>query len=359
MPLPSEVVRIAPCVAGPEAYAAAAASFVRASLLLPQTSFGSSLRTLVCCEMFHATEGVLAQPDDPIPRFKEVLLRYGALMEAAARTPRGYRGRPPSRKETLELQTARHYGRLFSQFDTRHYYDEAYSLLRERLARNGFDRRFPRGRMALDAGCGGGRYTVSLRRLGFQRVIGVDFSEQGIRDAKSRLRRSRIAGVSFRRGSVLDLPFRDGSFDFAFSNGVLHHTKDMARGFRELLRVLRPGGRGFVYVIEKPGGIFWDAIEVLRVLMKRVSHDAARETFKQLGVPTNRTFYILDHVMAPINVRSTPPEVETLLVAAGAADIRRLDRGARFDRVERIHRGEPHIQTKVGVGENRYFFAKP
>jgi ubiquinone/menaquinone biosynthesis C-methylase UbiE len=350
---------MAPCVAAPAAYAGAAAAFVRASLMLPHTSFGECFRTLVCCEVFHATEAALTQDADPIPPFNAVLQRYGVLMKAASQAPHGWRARSAGRTGTIDGQTAGHYGSLFKQFDARHYYDEAYSLLRVRLERNGFDWRFARGRKALDAGCGGGRYTVALRRLGFQQVIGLDFSEQGIRDARSRLHRCPAEGVSFRHGSVLDLPFSDGAFDFVYSNGVLHHTKQMARGFRELLRVLKPGGRGFVYVIEKPGGIFWDVIELLRVLMKPVSHDTARGLFGLLGIATNRTFYILDHVMAPINVRSTPAEVEGLLAAAGAVDIRRLDRGADADRVERIHRGEPHIHTKVGVGENRYFFGKP
>jgi hypothetical protein len=63
--------------------------------------------------------------------------------------------------------------------------------------------------------------------------------------------------------------------------------------------------------------------------------------------------------MAPINIRSTPAEVESLLSGAGAVDIQRLDRGADFDRIERIHSGEPHAHAKFGVGENRYFFRRP
>lgn len=357
--LPPDVVRAAPCVTGREGYASAAAAFVRASLSLPNTSFGCTIRTLVCCEVFHATETVLGRRGDPRPPFKEMLRRYGTLMRVAADAPHGWRRRLESRRGTLEQQTGRHYGMLFRRFDARHYYGEAYELLRTRFERNGLHGRFAHGLKALDAGCGGGRYTVALRRFGFKRVVGVDLSEEGIRDAKARLRCSGLDGVSFRRGSVLHLPFADRSFDFAFSNGVLHHTKDMPRGFRELLRILKPGGSGFVYVIENPGGVFWDTIELLRVLMKPVSHDVAREVFVGLGVAANRTFYILDHIMAPINIRSTPAEVQRLLQRAGAVDIHRLNRGADLDRMERIYRRDAHGHIKFGVGENRYFFRKP
>jgi len=69
-------------------------------------------------------------------------------------------------------------------------------------------------------------------------------------------------------------------------------------------------------------------------------------------------FYMLDHVMAPINERLTPAEIEASLVGAGACDVRRLTRGADFDRVEQIHRGAPFATVKFGVGENRYVFTR-
>ncbi len=77
-----------------------------------------------------------------------------------------------------------------------------------------------------------------------------------------------------------------------------------------------------------------------------------------LGVPGNRIFFMLDHVMVPINVRLRPRQVEDALAAAGARDVRRLERGTDFDRIEAIHRGIPFAEVKFGVGENRYVFGK-
>ena len=76
------------------------------------------------------------------------------------------------------------------------------------------------------------------------------------------------------------------------------------------------------------------------------------------GVSAYDTFYIFDHAMVPINIRSTPKEVENLLENSGANNIRRLKRGTEFDRVERIFRKEPFAEIKYGVGENRYYFEK-
>jgi hypothetical protein len=126
----------------------------------------------------------------------------------------------------------------------------------------------------------------------------------------------------------------------------------------ELVRVLKPGGLGWLYLIENPGGIFWDSIEILRVVMRDESHSGARIALQALGIPGNRIFYMLDHVMVPINLRLTASEIENGLASAGAVDIRRLDRGVDFDRIERIYQGEPYAAEKFGIGESRYLFSK-
>lgn len=200
---------------------------------------------------------------------------------------------------------------------------------------------------------------MALKRLGFAEVVGVDYSEEAIASANERLELAGIEQVSFERGDVLDLPFADACFDFVFSNGVLHHTRDMERGVMELLRVLKRNGRGFIYLIEKPGGIFWDVIEILRPVMRPVPYELARQQFAVLGVPPNRRFYVLDHIMVPINIRSTAENVRALLESAGAVDIRRLTRGTDFDRVEQKHCQVPFHDVKYGIGENRFFFSKP
>lgn len=49
--------------------------------------------------------------------------------------------------------------------------------------------------------------------------------------------------VAYQEGNALDMPFADGTFDAAFSNGSLHEWEDPARVFCEIARVLKPGGR--------------------------------------------------------------------------------------------------------------------
>ena len=210
----------------------------------------------------------------------------------------------------------------------------------------------------LDAGCGGGRYTVAWKLLGAKTATGCDVSETGLADAQRRVQEGGISGVVFEHGNVLALPFATSRFDIVFSNGVLHHTVDWEQGVKELVRVLKPGGLGWLYLIENPGGLFWDIIEVLRVIMKGEKRETARAALRVMGMPANRIFYMLDHVMVPINVRLTPHQIEACLAAAGATQIRRLKRGTNFDRIEHIYQNKPYAKVHFGVGENRYVFSK-
>ncbi|MFN6204671.1 MAG: hypothetical protein ACK496_19660, partial [Acidobacteriota bacterium] len=126
----------------------------------------------------------------------------------------------------------------------------------------------------------------------------------------------------------------------------------------QLVRVLKPGGLGWLYLIENPGGLFWEMIEIMRQIMANEEHRLAREILGLMGLPANRIFYMLDHVLAPVNLRLTPQEIEEALGDSGAVAVQRLARGTDFDRIERLHRGEPYASVKYGVGENRYIFSR-
>ena len=103
--------------------------------------------------------------------------------------------------------------------------------------------------LILDAGCGDG---VDLASTGLEegcRVVGVELSDGGVRASAS-----RIAGVErshLVQGSVLALPFPAGTFDNAYSYGVVHHTVDPELAVREIARALKTGGKLLIYVYEE------------------------------------------------------------------------------------------------------------
>jgi len=338
-----------------------------ASRILGSTRWGSTARAWCVSYLFMGMDQIFASNQDPIAGINELFDNLTSFLRAATVSGINQLGSTltqaasedaDSNRRTIEKVTGQYYGRLFRAFSSSSFWVEPVELLRTRLERNGIDISQLERKKVLDAGCGGGRYTVAWRLLGAGRVVGVDVSAIGIASAQQRVKEAGLDKVSFRKGSVLDLPFPDESFDIVFSNGVLHHTVDWQRGISEIVRVVKTGGIGWLYLIENPGGLFWAVIKVLRELMKGENREFARVSLQMLGIPDNRIFYMLDHVMAPINLQLRPAEIEECLVSAGATQIRRLNRGADFDRIERIYQNEPFAQLKYGIGENRYIFSK-
>jgi SAM-dependent methyltransferase len=321
------------------------------------------LRSWCVPHVFGRREEIFASNGEPVRPFQELLSSTARLLHRLAdeRFPTyasDAAGAPESTPATVERITGEHYGNLFKGFSPDAYWRETEQLLSTRLMRNGVELSAINARSMLDAGCGGGRYTAAWRRIGARPAVGIDISPLNVADARARAAAAGIDYLSYEEGNVLELPFADHRFDIVFSNGVLHHTRDWRQGIVELVRVLKPGGLGWLYLIEHPGGLFWDSIEILRDVMSRVDRGIARHALADLGIAENRIFYMLDHVMVPINIRLTADEIVSCLHSAGATDVRRLTRGADFDRVERIHRGEPYAREKYGVGEHRFLFSK-
>tara|TARA_B100000315_G_C14525133_1_gene563465 strand:+ start:256 stop:1326 length:1071 start_codon:yes stop_codon:yes gene_type:complete len=350
--------KIAPNLKGVP-YGEHAVRFIETAANLGSEPAHELLRVLSVYSVYHGKEAIEKSDADPVLPLCELFDRHTKfLKEGGGSLPKLNLSVSREEFEGVEQATGEHYGNLFSEFDEHHYFEEPVKLLRERFERNELPIAEFQEKKALDAGCGGGRYTVALKKIGFGEVVGVDISEPGLKTCRARLAEKGIDGITYKEGTVLELPLDDESFDFVFSNGVLHHTQDLVKGIHELLRVLKRGGHGFLYLIENPGGIYWDVIEILRCVMKDVDFAYARAVFHMLGVPPNRRFFILDHIMVPINIRSTCTEIETWLKEAGATKLRRLSRGTDFDRVEQVYQKKPYAEMKFGVGDQRYFFNK-
>lgn len=98
----------------------------------------------------------------------------------------------------------------------------------------------------LDVGCGASaRNPFFVRRYWGKEAVAVDLSRRTLGRAKARIH------VPYVNASVLHLPFRAESFDFAMSTGVIHHTSAPRAALRELKRVVRPGGGLFVSVYNR------------------------------------------------------------------------------------------------------------
>jgi arsenite methyltransferase len=101
------------------------------------------------------------------------------------------------------------------------------------------------GETVLDLGSGGGiDVLLSARRVGpTGRAIGVDMTDEMLALAERNRREAGATNVEFVKGTIEHLPLPDASVDVVISNCVVNLATDKPAVFREIARVLRPGGR--------------------------------------------------------------------------------------------------------------------
>ena len=93
----------------------------------------------------------------------------------------------------------------------------------------------------LDIGCGTGNYTIALHRAGIN-FIGVDPSEEMLDIA-----RRRCETIEWKRGKAESLPLEDETVDGTIASLTIHHWVSLEKGFQELARALKPGGRVVIF----------------------------------------------------------------------------------------------------------------
>ncbi len=158
------------------------------------------------------------------------------------------------RHAVREHSSQRHLSHFNSLFTGRG--SRIYDVVMVRLTRRLYQRviadlatlRLTEGKV-LDAGTGPGTLVRELARsLPGLQVYGIDLSEDMIGLARTHARREQLEErVHFESGDVAHLPYPDQSFDVVVSTISMHHWHELEQPLRELYRVLRPGGRVWIY----------------------------------------------------------------------------------------------------------------
>lgn len=101
------------------------------------------------------------------------------------------------------------------------------------------------GETIVDLGSGGGLDCfLAAQRVGATgKVIGVDMTPEMLAKARGNAKRLGTTNVEFREGFIEHLPVADGEADVVISNCVINLSPDKPQVFRDIYRVLKPGGR--------------------------------------------------------------------------------------------------------------------
>ncbi len=124
----------------------------------------------------------------------------------------------------------------------------------------------PKARV-LDLGCGAGHTSFAAASAAAE-VVAYDLTAEMLETVEAEAARRGLTRIRTKQGSVEELPFDDGSFNWVVSRYSAHHWRNVSQELREGRRVLKPGGT--LCIMDIAGGseplldTYMQAVEVLR-----------------------------------------------------------------------------------------------
>jgi L-amino acid N-acyltransferase YncA/ubiquinone/menaquinone biosynthesis C-methylase UbiE len=184
------------------------------------------------------------------------------------------------------------------------------------------------GETVLDLGSGSGLdVLVSARRVGPQgRAIGLDATEEMLELARRNAEKAGVTNAEFLHGCIEEIPLPHASVDSVISNCVITLSADKARVFREIARVLRPGGRlGVSDVLaddtltdaERAAGA--DRIECLSSSLTAAVYERMLRVAGLVDVEIRRTHAVGEKLYAAL-IRAAKPRLDIVPMTAEHAD---------------------------------------
>ncbi|MFO7769364.1 MAG: arsenite methyltransferase [bacterium] len=169
------------------------------------------------------------------------------------------------------------------------------------------------GHTVLDLGSGAGvDVFMAADGVGPEgRVIGVDMTPEMVELARANARKDGRTNVEFRLGEIEHLPAADASIDVVISNCVINLVPDKAQVYREIFRILRPGGRFSISDVVSWGGlpreVQEDAASVTGCVGGAMEQEAYLDVIREAGFDEVRVEQQQDYALfesEPYGVRS-------------------------------------------------------
>ena len=227
-------------------------------------------------------------------------------------------------------------------------------VLSELLKRSNININLIKGKKVLDMGCGSGRFTNAFAKLGCKLAIGVDLGDHGLKVARQFAKKNKINNSKFIKASVLNLPFKNNSFDFVFCKGVLHHTGNLSKGLFEIKRILKNESYAFIYLYGA-GGVFWDTRKWMRKIISKIPIDYTIKILKDIGMPSRRTIFV-DSWYVPVEEHVNKIELENWFKKNNFSF--RKYKNAKKTELEYRESKDKFFKEMYGSGELRYIIKK-
>lgn len=294
--------------------------------------------------------------DHPATEILSLLKKLSSLGNNHLATLKGYpnsdfHSENSDQKGDIENKTSELYSKLWEGYNEEILLKESKDSIINRIGEKNIIQHI-KNKSVLDLGCGSGRYSLALSMLGAKHVTGMDLHSHSYESSSIIAKKNKL-NVSFVEGNALNLPFEDYTFDFVFSNGVLHHTQNWKNALDEYYRVMKFSGFLYLYATD---GFFWTTRKVMRKIFEDIPKKLCFEVLKTLGMPSNRMIF-MDVWYVPIEEHISKKELEQSfnenhLKSQKLVSKKHLD----IDRAVSKYGAEGSIVW--GEGEHRYLLEK-
>lgn len=165
----------------------------------------------------------------------------------------------------------------------------------------------------LDVATGTGDFAIlAARRLRPESLNGVDISEGMLDVGREKVKKRGLDGViSFSKADCMNLPFPNGTFDAITVAYGVRNFEDLDRGLREMLRVLKSGGRLVIIELTTPQ----------RFPMKQLFHLYSHVLLPQIGKAISHDNRAYRYLPATMQAFPHGPEMKSILMRAGFRNV--------------------------------------
>jgi len=259
-------------------------------------------------------------------------------------------------KINLEHQHNDVYGRSFALYDRKNL-SEFVDFLNARFVANKIDPGETFGGMrCLDAGCGNGRGALFMAANGAASIDCIDISAVNVASTTTNLTSHGFSSTGVRHGSLEKLPYPDRTFDVVWCNGVIMHTANPDACLRELARVLKVGGRCWIYVYGADGlGWYW--VSRARSVMRDFGAERCLNVMKLMRLETRYVAEYVDDWTVPYLRTYTAEEFSRRLDELGFSNAEPLKFGVTYDTSNRRSL-YPDDSVWMGDGDLRFLATK-
>lgn len=197
--------------------------------------------------------------------------------------------------------------------------------LMNRLMTGGLDQRWRRfaarqialhpGQTALDIGTGTGDLAIALAQCSAPNthITGIDFTPEMLNHGREKLQRLGLSSrIELLQGDGEGLAFPDATFDACCSAFVVRNMNDLHKGFAEMLRVVKPGGRVVCLEMSHPYNPLFNA--VFHLYFDRI--------VPLLGKLIGRAFEAYAYLPASVSAFPNAPRLKHIMEEAGWESVR-------------------------------------